>query len=156
MNRRLEALRRRTTLSPIEGITRTGDTLPESTLETIRMAKQEARDAVAAIGLREGEILKEEGQAAATAAALPWHEQGLSWIASRPSLSMLTADDVIEAIGLPTGYIHTNWNNSVGALFTAARRLKLIRNTGNYVKSTCKSNHAAVIAVWHRTFEGGR
>ena len=59
---------------------------------------------------------------------------------------LMTADDLIEQIGLPAGS-----SNQVGALFRAWHQAGMIASQGNYVLSTRESNNSRSIRVWRRT-----
>lgn len=91
---------------------------------------------------------KERGQRKAAVAASPWHNAALHYIASLSRGARLTADNLIEALGLPNASA-TNRNNSVGAVFSAAAKSGLIQRDG-WRNSTRPESHARVIAVWVR------
>ena len=93
-----------------------------------------------------GLSLKAKGQARAIRKADDWHEMALAWL-SRAS-GDVSADDLIEAIGLPNA-VATNRNNAVGAAFTSARRLGLIRRVG-WIQSRRAESHGRVVALWSR------
>lgn len=93
-----------------------------------------------------GEALKETGQRRATEAALEWHEQALDWI--RSSADRFTADDLVLSVGLPN-VSASNKNNAVGAVFSAARRQRLIRRV-DWTQSTRPESHGRVVAVWQK------
>lgn len=59
-----------------------------------------------------------------------------------------TVDAVLEAAGLPKGRVHMNANNAVGALFLAASRQGMIRQTGRRVPTTRRTNNGRYVAEW--------
>jgi hypothetical protein len=58
-----------------------------------------------------------------------------------------SADDLVEAIGLPND-CDQNANNIVGSVFNTAARRKIIEGTGVRVKSRRVEGHARRIDVW--------
>ena len=88
--------------------------------------------------------LKERGQLLALSATSDWNERALEWL--RGAYGAYTADDLIEAIGLPHE-VASNRNNSVGAIFSAARKQGIIRRVG-WAQSRRKESHGRVIAQW--------
>lgn len=103
-----------------------------------------------------GETLKEEGMAKALAkpGLSEWQDKVKLWTWQRSAGTRFTSEDIIEEFGLPTGEVRTNKNNAVGAIMNAIAKKGVIRNTGDYVKSSRPSSHGAVIAVWERTLLG--
>ena len=95
-----------------------------------------------------GMLLKERGQTRAASAASAWHRAALHFIASLPRASRLTADNLVEALGLPNESA-TNRNNCVGSVFTAAHKAGLLERDG-YRPSTRPESHGRVIALWVR------
>jgi hypothetical protein len=93
-----------------------------------------------------GLSLKAKGQARAIRGADDWHETALKWLSG--AYGDFCADDLIEDIGLPNA-VATNRNNAVGAAFTSARRLGLIRRVG-WIQSRRAESHGRVIALWSR------
>lgn len=93
-----------------------------------------------------GLSLKAKGQARAIRGADDWHEMALKWLSG--AFGDFSADDLIEDIGLPNA-VATNRNNAVGAAFTSARRLGLIRRVG-WIQSRRAESHGRVIALWSR------
>lgn len=93
-----------------------------------------------------GLSLKAKGQARAIRGADDWHEMALKWLSG--AFGDFSADDLIEDIGLPHA-VATNRNNAVGAAFTSARRLGLIRRVG-WIQSRRAESHGRVIALWSR------
>lgn len=93
-----------------------------------------------------GLSLKAKGQARAIRGADDWHEMALKWLSG--AYGDFSADDLIEDIGLPNA-VATNRNNAVGAAFTSARRLGLIRRVG-WIQSRRSESHGRVIALWSR------
>lgn len=93
-----------------------------------------------------GLSLKAKGQARAISKADDWHELALEWLGD--ASGDFSADDLVEAIGLPNA-VATNRNNAVGAAFTSARRLGLIRRVG-WIQSRRAESHGRVVALWSR------
>jgi hypothetical protein len=93
-----------------------------------------------------GLSLKARGQAQALRGAGAWHEEALKWLSE--AYGDFSADDLIENIGLPHD-IAMNKNNAVGAAFTAARRIGLIRRVG-WTQSRRPEGHGRVIALWSK------
>ena len=93
-----------------------------------------------------GLSLKTKGQARAIRGADDWHEMALKWLSG--AFGDFSADDLIEDIGLPNA-VATNRNNAVGAAFTSARRLGLIRRVG-WIQSRRAESHGRAIALWTR------
>jgi hypothetical protein len=93
-----------------------------------------------------GLSLKAKGQARAIRKADDWHDMALEWLTE--ALGDFSADDLVEAIGLPNA-VATNRNNAVGAAFTSARRLGLIRRVG-WIQSRRAESHGRVVALWSR------
>ena len=95
-----------------------------------------------------GIALKTQGQSRAANAATEWSIQAQDWIWDRPRGTRFTADDLINAIGLPNPS-EPNSNNAVGAALSAARKGDLITPNG-YTPSTRAASHARIIRVWER------
>lgn len=95
-----------------------------------------------------GEALKEQGQARAAMSAAEWHDAALDWIRALPAGRRLSADDLVQAVGLPRES-EPNRNNAVGAVFTGARRMALITRDG-WIQSRRPEGHGRVIALWRR------
>jgi hypothetical protein len=93
-----------------------------------------------------GLSLKAKGQARAVRGADEWHEMALKWLSG--AYGDFCADDLIEDIGLPNE-VATNRNNAVGAAFTSARRLGIIRRVG-WIQSRRAESHGRVIALWSK------
>lgn len=91
-----------------------------------------------------GLTLKAKGQARAIRGADEWHEMALKWLSG--AYGDFSADDLIGDIGLPNE-VASNRNNAVGAAFTSARRLGLIRRVG-WTQSRRAESHGRVIALW--------
>jgi hypothetical protein len=100
-----------------------------------------------------GETLKNEGMEKALnkESVSDWQDAVKLWAWRMNAGHLFTSEDVTEKFGLPTGEVKTNKNNAVGAIMNAIAKKGVIRNTGNYVKSSRPSSHSAVIAVWERT-----
>lgn len=91
-----------------------------------------------------GLSLKQRGQNRAAKAASEWHELAYDWISSQQG--SFSADDLIAGVGLPNPS-QSNRNNAVGAVFTAARKAKVITRVG-WTQSTRPEGHGRVIALW--------
>jgi hypothetical protein len=103
-----------------------------------------------------GETLKNEGMSKALSklSVTEWQDRVKAWTWRLNAGHLFTSEDVTEEFGLPTGEVGTNKNNAVGAIMNAIAKKGVIRNTGDYVKSSRPSSHSAVIAVWERTVLG--
>ena len=99
--------------------------------------------------LAEGRRRKESGQAQAATAAAWWTDAAMRWFTRLEAGAWVTADDLIEAIGLPNESV-ANRNNSVGAVFSGAAKAGLIEPTNQVVKSSRRESHARRIVVWRR------
>ena len=64
----------------------------------------------------------------------------------------VTADTLVQAVGLPAGEIATNHNNAIGALFNRMARQGAIAEVGE-VRSSRPSNMGRKITVWGRNPE---
>lgn len=80
-----------------------------------------------------------------------WKAQFRRWIIQQAQGSTFTSEDVLDAVGLPSGKVAMNANNAVGAMISGMARKQLIAKTGRRVYSTRKSSHAAELIVWERT-----
>ena len=75
-----------------------------------------------------------------------WRVLATLWLKTIDIGGLLTADLLIEDVGLPPGH-----PNSVGALFRAWAAAGRIKSQGNYVTSSRESNNGRSIRVWKRT-----
>jgi hypothetical protein len=91
----------------------------------------------------------DEGKAAALAAKSEWHAHAVAWVKALRGGTTLTSEDLIQAIGLPSGEIGQHKNNAVGAAMGAISKTGLIEHLG-YVKSKRKASHGAVLSLWRR------
>lgn len=74
---------------------------------------------------------------------LEWSERADAWLDDMTDAGMvITADDLIEAVGLPTGS-----ENQIGARFQAWRKAGYIRQAG-VETSRRKSNHGRLLRAW--------
>lgn len=62
-------------------------------------------------------------------------------------LKIFTNDDVREA-SMKLGLAEPHHCNSIGAVMSAAAKLKIIKKTGRYVKSSVVTSHGRLIAEW--------
>lgn len=90
--------------------------------------------------------------AAASAHGSEWADRARTWIARRFAGETFTADDVVDAVGLPSGGLAQNGNGAVGAVFAQARRAGLIEPIG-WMESTRPTSHARPLRVWQRVGE---
>lgn len=79
-----------------------------------------------------------------------WRERFRSHVADRAPGATFTSEDVVDAVGLPTGEHGMNRNNAVGAMMSGLARRGLIRKTSRRVPSARPSSHAAELVVWER------
>jgi len=94
---------------------------------------------------RESEQRKQDGMAAALWTAEPWRVRAEAWLQARTAA--FTSEDMVAAVGLPTGGVGVNRNGAVGALVSGWSRRKLIRRVG-YASSTRPESHGALLSVW--------
>ena len=71
-----------------------------------------------------------------------WDRRAQQWVIDLGRGQMFTADDLVEAIGLPVGS-----SNQVGAFFNYLAKHWMIRLNG-YTTSKRKSNHGRLIREW--------
>jgi len=83
-----------------------------------------------------------------------WQTQAHSWLYALPGKRRFTSEDLVDAVGLPTGAEASGKNNAVGAVMNAAAKKGVIRNTHDYVKTKRPASHGRIIAVWERTLLG--
>ena len=74
-----------------------------------------------------------------------WRMMTTAWLKTIDIGGLLTADLLIEDVGLPPGH-----PNQVGALFRAWSAAGRIASQGNYVTSSRESNNGRSIRVWKR------
>ena len=98
--------------------------------------------------LQEGRRLALEGERHALSAARveEWKRNAELWFNAQASGSVITADSLIEAVGLPDEGI--NRNNSVGGFFSSLRHRGKIVFTGNYIPSARVVRHANPQREW--------
>lgn len=97
----------------------------------------------------EGQRLQEAGMEAALSswAAMDWSDMAERWLLARSQ--SFTADDLVDAIGLPRGLPGANQNNAVGALIQAWSRRGAIHATGTRTAKRPES-HGRLLRVWSR------
>jgi hypothetical protein len=95
-------------------------------------------------GLTLGELLADQGMTATLNAAAQdrWRSDAYDWLGELRPGELVTSTDLVLAIGMPPS------SNAVGAIMHAAAQARLIEATGDYVRSTRPSCHAAIVAVW--------
>lgn len=103
-----------------------------------------------------GEQRKEEGMAKALSkrGIEDWQEAAKTWLWRLPAGRRFTAEDLVDAVGLPIGEESAGRNNAVGALMNGIAKRGVIRNTSDYTKAKRPASHGRVIAVWERTLLG--
>ena len=80
-----------------------------------------------------------------------WKVAADFWLAARPAGYELTADDLVEAIGLPDPPARgQNRNNVVGAVIAAWSATRRIEWTGRWGSSTRVIGHRNPQRVWRR------
>jgi hypothetical protein len=104
----------------------------------------------------EGEQRKEEGmeKALSNTSTSEWQEAAKLWLWRLPAGRTFTAEDLVDAVGLPVGEESAGKNNAVGALMNGIAKRGVIRNTSDYTKAKRPASHGRVIAVWERTLLG--
>lgn len=98
-----------------------------------------------------GERLKQEGmQKALNAYGLDeWKEQFKHHLQGCAKSGLpFTSEHVLAIVGLPTGDVQMNANNSVGAMMNVAARNGVIQKTGRRVKARRPSSHGAELTEW--------
>jgi hypothetical protein len=96
---------------------------------------------------------QERKLAAALAAKQTWVDAAACFIINKVfNGETVTADTLIDAVGLPAGEVATNHNNAIGALFNRMARQGAIAEVGR-VRSTRPSNMGRKISVWGRNPE---
>jgi hypothetical protein len=90
----------------------------------------------------------QEGMDRASAAkrVQDWKLEADHWLAHQPTGAMVTADDLIEAVGVPD--MGANRVNVVGAWFSSKAKLRFIRFTGRMQKSERRTRHTGLQRVW--------
>lgn len=83
--------------------------------------------------------------ALSTPAAIPWSVLAQQWLAAR--VEPFTSEDLVAAIGLPSGAVGANRNNAVGALFRTWSQRKQIARVG-YQPSSRVESHGALLSIW--------
>lgn len=97
----------------------------------------------------DGPTAAHAGQQHALAAAQPWAARAMAWMRRRSAGEPFTADDVVAAVGLPTGELRQNANGAVGAVIRTAYAAGVIVPLG-YVPSTRPESHGRPIRLWQR------
>ena len=99
-----------------------------------------------------GLALKERGmkQALKPDVLAAWKDEFRAYISSMPHDSEFTSEDVVDAVGLPSGDVRMNANNAVGAMMNGLARKGVIAKTGLHVQSKRPSSHGAELILWVR------
>lgn len=87
-------------------------------------------------------------QALEPAHSRSWADDAFDWLYEQPYGRRFTSEDLVGAIGLPSGMPGTNINNAVGAVISGFARRGLIAFTGERVRSRRVSSHSAEVKVW--------
>ena len=96
---------------------------------------------------------QEQKLAAALASKQEWADMAACFIMNQVLTGLtVTADTLVQAVGLPAGEIATNHNNAIGALFNRMARQGAIAEVGE-VRSSRPSNMGRKITVWGRNPE---
>lgn len=98
-----------------------------------------------AFDFAEGKRRRDAGTAQALSAALPWALAAERWLLRRRE--RFTSEEIVAAIGLPSGKVGKDPNNAVGALISDWSRRGAIRTVG-YAASKRASSHGALLRVW--------
>ena len=77
-----------------------------------------------------------------------WKADALYWLCGRPIGLEFTADDLVDAVGLPD--VGTNRNNVIGAFMRAQSATGRIEFTGELRKSERVVRHGNLNRVWRR------
>lgn len=94
-----------------------------------------------------GKAAAEAAMKAAADARQEWIARADEWLRLQPQGTVLTADDLVAAVGLPLGAIAMAGNNAMGALFRSWARQGLIYAVG-FTQATRKSSHGGILRVW--------
>lgn len=88
------------------------------------------------------------GEVAALSAdrVAPWRERAVAWLDSLPAGREITADDLVDAVGLPAEGVHRN--NAVGGLFGTRSRAGRLEWTGDFRRSEREIGHGNLQRVW--------
>ena len=96
---------------------------------------------------------QEQKLAAALASKQEWVDMAACFIMNQVLTGLtVTADTLVEAVGLPAGEIAPHHNNAIGALFNRMARQGAIAEVGE-VRSSRPSNMGRKITVWGRNPE---
>lgn len=100
------------------------------------------------MSIEDGRNEKRVGQAKSASAHAEWLDKAKAVALDLASRGEFTADDIVQAVGLPTGRSEANANNAVGTLFSHLARGKHIEWTGRLAQCTRTENHASDLRVW--------
>lgn len=78
-----------------------------------------------------------------------WRDKAEDWIARRSSGTVLTADDLVAAIGLPDEGVARN--NAVGGVFGSWSKRGIVSWAGTFRKSERKIGHGNLQREWVKT-----
>lgn len=91
---------------------------------------------------------KELGQAQVLENDESWKEIALEAIRSLAQMrESFSSDDLRELVD---GYAIPHHPNAIGGVFSTARKLKIIKQTGRYTHSKIPSCHGRLIALWEK------
>lgn len=92
----------------------------------------------------------EEGMARAINAdrVATWRLDAETWFEGLARWSLITADDLIAAVGLPDPESGVAQNNSVGGWFAQKSKAQKVQFTGNFRKSARVARHGNLQRVW--------
>jgi len=80
-----------------------------------------------------------------------WKDAFRDWVEALPPGAAVTSEDILAAVGLPTGEVGMNANNAVGAMVNGLARRGILRKSATRVRSRRRSSHAAELVLWVRT-----
>ena len=99
----------------------------------------------------EGQRRKAEGQAQALSPEdlEPWKDRFRAEVRrlAQAGPAPFTSEDVVDAVGLPSGDVGQHANNAVGAMMGAMAKAGVIRRKG-YTTSRRPVSHGAVLSEW--------
>ncbi len=126
-----------------------GGTFSDCGCQTFDDGAPKSTDIATAKARLEGLVGKQTGQATALRTYPEWQTAFRKEVVTLAATRMpFTSEDVIDAVGLPSGDIGKDANNAVGAMMTAMAKQGVIRKTGNRVPSKRPTSHAAELTEW--------
>lgn len=88
----------------------------------------------------------ERGEALAVSALVTWHDRADAWVGPRVG-QVVTADDLVADVGLPTREDGTPSNNGIGGYFAGLRSRGVIRMVGTGTSARVTS-HGRILREW--------